>query len=234
MEWMEAFGYLGALLTLATFSMTTMLRLRIVGIGANLAFISYGAMSQAYPVLLLHVALLPLNIWRLHQLLQLTRQIEEASSARLSLDWLKPFSRRKQVAAGDVLFRRGDPAAELLFVLSGSCRAVEADVALYKGDVIGELGLLTQGHRRTQTVVCEADGVLLALTYDEVRQMYYQNPKFGFFFLQLAAERLMRDAALAAKPAASAPTTPIEATIAPSSPEHHANARLSTRNPPHG
>jgi hypothetical protein len=31
-------------------------------------------------------------------------------------------------------------------------------------------------------------------TYDEVRQMYYQNPKFGFFFLELVAERLMRDA----------------------------------------
>jgi hypothetical protein len=32
------------------------------------------------------------------------------------------------------------------------------------------------------------------VTYDEVRQMYYQNPRFGFFFLELVAERLMRDA----------------------------------------
>jgi hypothetical protein len=29
MQWLESSGYLGALLTLATFSMTTMLRLRI-------------------------------------------------------------------------------------------------------------------------------------------------------------------------------------------------------------
>jgi len=27
-----------------------------------------------------------------------------------------------------------------------------------------------------------------------VRQMYFQNPRFGFFFLELVAERLMRDA----------------------------------------
>ena len=32
------------------------------------------------------------------------------------------------------------------------------------------------------------------MNYDEVRQMYFQNPRFGFFFLELVAERLMRDA----------------------------------------
>jgi CRP/FNR family transcriptional regulator, cyclic AMP receptor protein len=195
MQWMESFGYLGALLTLATFSMKTMLRLRMVGIAANLAFITYGVVGYVYPVLLLHIALLPLNVWRLTQLLQLSRLIKEASAATLSIDWLKPFSRRKPTRAGQVLFRLGDPAIELLFVLSGRFRAVEADVILQPGEVIGELGLITKGQKRTQTVICEEDGSLLLLTYDEVRQMYYQNPKFGFFFLELVAEHLTRDAA---------------------------------------
>ncbi|WP_077001672.1 Crp/Fnr family transcriptional regulator [Variovorax sp. KK3] len=194
MQWTELFGYLGALLTLTTFSMKTMVHLRMAGIVANLAFISYGAFGAVYPVLLLHLALLPLNVWRLRQLLQLTRQIREIAGSRLSIEWLKPFSRRRVVQAGDTLFNRGDDAAEVLFVLSGRFRAVEADVALGQGEVIGELGLITKEHRRTQTVVCEESGALLAVTYDEVRQMYYQNPKFGFFFLELVAERLMRDA----------------------------------------
>jgi CRP-like cAMP-binding protein len=167
----------------------------MVGIAANITFISYGALGHVYPVLLLHLILLPLNAWRLRQLLQLTRQIREASAGRLSVEWLKPFSRRRYAEAGDVLFRRGDPANELLVVLGGRFRAVEADVALESGEVIGELGLITKGHKRTQTVVCEEAGSLLLLTYDEVRQMYYQNPKFGFYFLELAAERLTRDAA---------------------------------------
>jgi CRP-like cAMP-binding protein len=110
------------------------------------------------------------------------------------MEWLKPFSRSKAVSAGEVMFRKGDPAGEILFVLGGSFRAVEAGVTLEKGDLIGELGLITKGHTRTQTVVCEQDGALLLLTYDEVRQMYYQNPRFGFFLLELVAERLMRDA----------------------------------------
>lgn len=193
MQWIESLGYLGAMLTFATFSMSTMLRLRVVGIVANIAFISYGAFGHVYPVLLLHSALLPLNAWRLHQLLQLTQQIKEASASRLSLDWLRPFSRRQHATEGQVLFRLGDPADELLVVVSGKFRALEADISLEAGSVIGELGLITKGHKRTQTVVCEQEGSLLLLSYDDVRRMYYQNPKFGFFFLELVAERLTRD-----------------------------------------
>ena len=194
MQWIEAFGYLGALMTLATFSMKTMLHLRIVGIVANLAFITYGVLDHVYPVLLLHMTLLPLNVWRLWQLLQMTRQIKVISASRLSMEWLKPFSRRKDAQAGETLFRKGDAATEILFVLSGRFRAVEADVVLEQGEVIGELGLITKEHKRTQTVVCEQAGSLLQINYDEVRQMYFQNPRFGFFFLELVAERLMRDA----------------------------------------
>ena len=53
MQWTEIFGYLGALLTLTTFSMKTMVHLRMVGIVANVAFITYGLVGPAYPVLLL-------------------------------------------------------------------------------------------------------------------------------------------------------------------------------------
>jgi CRP/FNR family cyclic AMP-dependent transcriptional regulator len=197
MQLSELFGYLGAFLTLATFSMKTMLHLRIAGIVANVAFITYGLSAGVHPVLMLHLTLLPLNVWRLRQLLSLTREIRNASNGAMSLDWLRPFSKQRAVRAGEVLFRQGDPATEVLFVLSGRFRAVEADVMLRQGEVFGELGLLSRGHRRTQTVVCDEDGALLRITYDEVRQLYFQNPKFGFFFLELAAERLMRDAHLA-------------------------------------
>jgi hypothetical protein len=44
-NWIEAFGYAGALLTLGTFAMTRMIPLRIIGIGANFAFIAYGALA---------------------------------------------------------------------------------------------------------------------------------------------------------------------------------------------
>lgn len=204
MQWLEVFGYLGAALTLATFSMKTMLHLRMVGIVANVAFITYGVVGQVHPVLVLHLVLLPLNVWRLHQLRQLTRQIREASSSGISLEWLKPFTRQQSFRAGQVLFRLGDVADDIAFVVSGRFRAVEAGVVLAAGEMFGEIGLLSREHRRTQTMVCDADGVLLKISHDEVRQLYFQNPAFGFHVLELVAERLMRDARRAT------PANPVE------------------------
>ena len=71
----DALGYLAALLVLATFSMKTMLPLRLTGIASNCAFIAYGYATRAYPVLALHVILLPLNTLRFYQIMRLIRQV---------------------------------------------------------------------------------------------------------------------------------------------------------------
>ena len=61
----EPVGYLASLLVLATFCMRDMVSLRVVAIASNIAFISYGALAEISPVLLLHVVLLPVNMLRL-------------------------------------------------------------------------------------------------------------------------------------------------------------------------
>ena len=63
----EPVGYLASLLVLATFCMRDMLSLRVVAIASNIAFISYGALAEISPVLLLHVVLLPVNMLRLSE-----------------------------------------------------------------------------------------------------------------------------------------------------------------------
>ncbi len=40
---------------------------------------------------------------------------------------------------------------------------------------------------------CVAEGELLEITYGQVRQLYFQNPKFGFYFLELASKRLFEN-----------------------------------------
>jgi hypothetical protein len=64
----DAMGWLAAALTLLAFLMRSMTALRVVAIAANLCFILYGAMNWAYPVLVLHIALLPCNLLRLCEL----------------------------------------------------------------------------------------------------------------------------------------------------------------------
>jgi CRP-like cAMP-binding protein len=70
------------------------------------------------------------------------------------------------------------------------------------------MGLLTPDNSRTQSVVCTQSGHCLSITYDKVRELYFENPEFGFHFLRLTSQRLLQNVArleaqLAARPAAA-------------------------------
>ena len=96
----ELIGYAAAVCVFVTFYMKTMVPLRIAGIVSNALFIAYAYDLLAYPVLILHIVLLPLNIIRLRQMLNLIRQIEIATKDDGNLDWVKPFSSVQDVSAG--------------------------------------------------------------------------------------------------------------------------------------
>ena len=61
-------GYLAAMLVFCSFYARTIVVLRVVAITSNMAFIGYAVAKGLYPVLILHVVLLPLNCVRLAQL----------------------------------------------------------------------------------------------------------------------------------------------------------------------
>ena len=63
----DLINYLASLLVLATFCMRDLVALRLLAIASNVAFITYGALADIGPVLLLHVVLLPVNALRLAQ-----------------------------------------------------------------------------------------------------------------------------------------------------------------------
>jgi CRP/FNR family transcriptional regulator, cyclic AMP receptor protein len=201
----ELLGYGAATCVFVTFYMKTMVPLRIAGIVSNFLFIGYGYAVDAYPVLILHLVLLPLNILRLRQMLRLIKQIEEATKDDLNLDWVKPFSSTKAVAVGDVVFRRGDPADEMFFIVSGRFHVRERNVDLQTGEVFGELGLLNAGQARTATVECTASGELLRISYEHVKQLYAQDRKFGFYFLHLVSKRLFHNLSQVSQPPGEPP-----------------------------
>jgi hypothetical protein len=173
--------------------MKTMVPLRVVAISSNVLFIAYGYLHPAYPVLLLHVLLLPLNFWRLRQMLSLVRETEAAQNGDLDMNWIRPFTTTREMRPGEALFRKGDPANEIIFIMSGSLRIPELGIAIPPGEVVGELGMLSPDRLRTQSAVCVDGGQILFITYDQVRQLFFQNPKFGYYFMQLSARRLFEN-----------------------------------------
>jgi CRP/FNR family transcriptional regulator, cyclic AMP receptor protein len=191
----EIAGYLAALLVFLTFYMKTMIPLRIVGICSNCAFIVYAYLGGLYPVLILHLILLPLNTLRLREMLRLTKQVREAAQSDLKMEWLKPFTSSRRISAGDILFRNGDAASAMYFMVSGRCRLTGLGIDILPGQVVGELALLAPDQSRTQTLECVEDGEVLQITYEQVKQLYYQNPQFGFYFLQLSTRRLFQNIA---------------------------------------
>lgn len=193
MKGAELIGYAAALCVFVTFYMKTMVPLRIAGIISNVLFIGYGYALLAYPVLILHLVLLPLNIIRLRQMLTLIRQIEEATRGDHNMSWVKPFSSTRCAVAGDAIFSKGEPAIEMFFIVSGRFRVRERGIDLGAGEVFGELGLLSSDQVRTATVECIEGGELLRISYDQVKQLYLQDPKFGFYFLHLISQRLFEN-----------------------------------------
>ena len=166
-----------------------------MGICSNVFFIAYGYLAPAYPLFVLHIALLPLNIFRLREMLTLVRQVGDATAGDLNMDWLKPFTTKQTAKAGETLFRKGEKADAMYFVVSGEFKVTELGIPIGTGQVLGELGLLAPDQIRTQTIECVKDADILRITYDQVRQLYFQNPKFGFYFLQLTSRRLFENIA---------------------------------------
>ena len=73
LTWVQLVGYTASLLVFSTFYMKSMIPLRCVAIASNVAFLTYGYFSDLHPVFLLHTVLLPLNLFRLHQMRKLAR-----------------------------------------------------------------------------------------------------------------------------------------------------------------
>lgn len=69
MQSVETIGYVAATLVLTTFCMRSMFPLRVVAVASNLVFIAYGYLGELMPVLILHLLLLPMNLYRLGELI---------------------------------------------------------------------------------------------------------------------------------------------------------------------
>jgi CRP-like cAMP-binding protein len=177
----------------ATTTMRTMIPLRVFGILTNVVLIATAVPNHNYLVILVQSVVLVLNSYRLHQMLQLVRDVKKSVNSDLSMDWLKPFMTERKCAAGEVLFYKDEKAEEMLYIVSGRFRLVESGIELPVGAIVGELGMLSPSNVRTQSLECIEAGVILSVSYTKVEELYVQNPAFGFYFLRLASARLFQN-----------------------------------------
>jgi len=201
-SWIDGVGYLASALVLLTFCMGTMLNLRAIAIFSNLAFIGYGLGAGIYPVLILHVILLPLNTMLLIQMAVLLRKARLAAATDLSPSWLQPFMRAKQFKAGETIFRKGDYADSLYMIVSGDVIIPEIDRRLSLGELFGEIGLFSIERHRTASAVAVTDVDSLWISGGDLKKLCERNPGLSLYFLRLTATRMTENAARPISPPA--------------------------------
>jgi hypothetical protein len=186
----EILGYLATASVLATFCMNTMVPLRIAAITSNLVFAAYGWANGSYLLLAMHLILLPVNLYKLWRLQQMIARVRSATQTDLSLDALLPFLRERKMAAGQLIFRKGEQSDGLYYVGEGEVEIVEFSIVCGQGSIFGEMGVFAPGRNRTATAVCRTDSVLYFLGERNARELYFQNPEFGFSVLGLIIARV--------------------------------------------
>jgi CRP/FNR family transcriptional regulator, cyclic AMP receptor protein len=193
MRWIDASGYIASLLVFATFCMRTMIALRVAAIGSNICFIGFAVAAHVYPVLLLHVVLLPLNAVRTLEMVRLTRRIEVAAKGDLSFDPLKPYMKVERHAVGHTLFSKGDFADTMFVISAGNLLVEEVNITLGPGDLVGEIGVFSSEQVRTSTVRCLTDVELMSIAKQHIAEICLQNPGISFYLLSLITNRLLLD-----------------------------------------
>jgi Cyclic nucleotide-binding domain len=196
------FALLGAIFFVATLLTQTMVPLRVANMIGCLFFAIFGALTGAITTFLLYLLMVPINGWRLRQMLALIKKARSATQGDTSMEWLRPFMTQRNYRKGDILMKKGDAAKEMLLTVTGRFRVVEINVELPPGNLMGELGFLTPDNRRTATIECIEDGHVLTITYEKLLEIYFQNPQFGYYFLVLTSQRLLENLARAEATAA--------------------------------
>jgi hypothetical protein len=189
------FALVGAIFFVATLLTHTMVPLRVANMIGCSFFACFGALTGSITTFLLYLLMVPINAYRLRQMLVLVKKARSATQGDTSMEWLKPFMTERKYRKGDVLFKRDDAANEMLLTVTGKFLVKEINVELPPGRLMGELGFLTPDNRRTATIECIEDGHVLTITYEKLLEIYFQNPQFGYYFLVLTSQRLLENIA---------------------------------------
>jgi CRP/FNR family transcriptional regulator, cyclic AMP receptor protein len=190
MTWIDFLGYAASASVLITFCMSTMVPLRIVALCSNVLFASYGAFAHIYPVLALHVILLPVNSVRLYQILSLIKRVRAAELSEMSAEVLLPLMSKRKLKAGETLVRKGEKADRMFYLASGVMKVVEIGKTIGPGAVLGEIGIFARDQKRTATVECVDDCEIYEISESRTKQLYFQNPAFGFAMMKVIIGRL--------------------------------------------
>ena len=185
---------MGGALVIAGSFVKTMVPLRALTIASNAALLIAAFLQPNVGALLLYAILLPVNAWRLIEIMRLSRQIHAATTdENFAGVWLKPYMKRHTYKAGHLLFKKGDAADKIYFLVLGAVELVEISKPIPIGQLFGEIAFFSPDRKRTLTARCAQKCVVLSISTGMFDQLYFQDPAFAFRITGLITQRLGAD-----------------------------------------
>ncbi len=191
MGWIEIAGWLGALFTAGAYSMRDMKLLRTVAVASNLSFITYGFAAAIWPMLALHLFLLPLNLYRLSEILAVAKRLRQRRDDGMPIDVLRPFVKPVTMDEGSVLFRRGNAPDHIYFLEEGEVELPELGQSIGPGTLFGEMAYFSIARTRTTSAICRTQCRILSINETDFMRLFHLNPEFGLYVIRLIAQRLV-------------------------------------------
>jgi len=80
----------------------------------------------------------------------------------------------------------------------------EHDAAVGAGGLLGEIGLLTEGHVRTASAICRTDVRAWKISFAELEQLCLQDPQFCLHLARVIVQRYQANLQIGAAVATAA------------------------------
>lgn len=198
----EAIGWGGSILTVATYAMNTMLPLRLLAIASCICFGIYAALLGLWPLLVMDLILLPINLYRLWQIMRLRHALEYVpESHEPDFSVVRAYGKKRSIDANSIVFEKGDPVDSLYFIEKGRVLIEGFGVEMTGGDIFGEMAFFTDSATRTATVRCLEDTVVYELDKTRFMRLQFEDPTFGMAIMRTITRRLARGAQPQTQPA---------------------------------
>ena len=207
LDYIVILGWLQTVASVISTYSKTMIRLRSASVFANFVGVVVNGVTGNLSSFVRHLLILPIDVLRWREMLKLVSNVKKASESDLNVEWLKPFMHPRRVRAGADLFVKGEKANDAFMLIEGEVELLEIGVVLSKNALFGEMALFTEDGCRTATARCRTDCRLLAISYEQFEQLYFQNPRFGLYLVRLIVRRLDANLARARQPSGTAART---------------------------
>lgn len=194
-HWVETIGWLASLFTVATYAMKAMMPLRILAIVSSICFLIYAAILQLWPLLGMELILLPINTYRLWQIISLRgrlTQVKDGTDADFSV--VRTYGKSRRITSGSLIFKRGDPVDQLYFIGSGRILIEEIGVEMSSGDIFGEIAFFTDAATRTATARCVEEAEVYEIDKKRFMRLQFEDPSFGLSVMRTITRRLINNA----------------------------------------